>query len=99
LICILLDNHSAHRSRETQGFLESKPGFFELVFTPTHASWLNWVEIFFSKMARSVLRQIPVACKDELTDRIRRYIEFCNEAPLVRKWSYGISREPQPLAA
>jgi hypothetical protein len=50
-------------------------------------------------MARSVLRQIPVACKDELTDRIRRYIEFCNEAPLVRKWSYGISREPQPLAA
>jgi hypothetical protein len=37
-------------------------------------------------MARSVLRQIRVASKDELTDRIQRYIEFCNEAPLVPKW-------------
>jgi transposase/DNA-directed RNA polymerase specialized sigma24 family protein len=99
LICILLDNHSAHRSRETRRFLESKPGRFELVFTPTHASWLNWVEMFFSKMARSVLRRIRVASKEELIDRIRRYIELCNEAPLVPKWSYGISHDPQPLAA
>jgi transposase len=99
LICILLDNHSAHRSRETQRFLNSKPGRFELVFTPTHASWLNWVEMFFSKMARSVLRRIRVASKDELTERIKRYIKMCNDVPLVPKWSYGISREPQPLAA
>ena len=60
LICLLLDNHSAHCSRETRRFLESKPGRFELVFTPTHASWLNYVETFFSKMARSVLRRIRV---------------------------------------
>ena len=60
LICILLDNHSAHRSRETRRFLSSKPGRFKLVFTPTHASWLNYVETFFSKLARSVLRHIRV---------------------------------------
>jgi transposase len=99
LICILLDNHSAHRSRETRRFLESRPGRFELVFTPTHASWLNWVEMFFSKMARSVLRRIRVTSKDELTERIKCYIEICNEAPLVPKCSYGIRREAQPLAA
>ena len=89
LICILLDNHSAHRSRETQRFLDSKPGRYELVFTPTHASWLNWVEMFFSKMARSVLRRIRVASKDELTERMKRYIEMCNDVPLVPKWSYS----------
>ncbi|HEX4145271.1 MAG TPA: IS630 family transposase [Pirellulales bacterium] len=99
LICILLDNHSAHRSRETRRFLESKPGRFELVFTPTHASWLNWVEIFFSKMTRSVLRRIRVASKDELTGRIKHYIELCNDLPIVPKWSYGINRDTQPLAA
>ena len=98
-ICILLDNHSAHRSRETMRFLASRPDRFELVFTPTHASWLNWVEIFFSKMARSVLRHIRVASKTELVERIDRYIEICNESPLVPNWSYGISRDPQPLAA
>ena len=38
LICILLDTHSAHRSRETRRYLDSKPNRFELVFTPTHAS-------------------------------------------------------------
>ena len=58
LICLLLDNHSAHCSRETKRFLASKPGRFKLVFTPTHASWLNYVETFFSKVARSVLRRM-----------------------------------------
>ncbi|MBV8095957.1 MAG: transposase [Acetobacteraceae bacterium] len=60
LICLLLDNHSAHCSRETKRFLANKPGRFELVFTPTHSSWLNYVETFFSKVARSVLRRIRV---------------------------------------
>jgi transposase len=99
LICLLLDNHSAHRSRETRRFLASKPGRFELVFTPTHASWLNYVETFFSKLARSVLRRIRVASKVELADRIRRYIEMCHAAPLLPHWRYGITPDRQAQAA
>jgi transposase len=99
LICLLLDNHSAHRSRETRRFLASKPGRFELVFTPTHASWLNYVETFFSKLARSVLRRIRVVSKAELADRIRRYIEMCNAAPLLPHWRYGITPDRQAQAA
>ena len=99
LICLLLDNHSAHRSRETRRFLASKPGRFELVFTPTHASWLNYVETFFSKLARSVLRRIRVASKAELADRIRRYIKMCNAAPLLPHWRYGITPDRQAQAA
>ena len=95
LICLLLDNHS----RETKRFLASKPGRFELVFTPTHASWLNYVETFFSKVARSMLRRIRVASKAELTDRIRRYIEMYNAAPALPRWRHGIAAEPQALAA
>jgi len=99
LICLLLDNHSAHCSRETKHFLASKPNRFELVFTPTHAAWLNYVETFFSKVARSVLRRIRVASKAELADRIRRYIEMCNAAPLLPRWRYAITPEPPALAA
>lgn len=99
LIWLLLDNHSAHRSRETRRFLASKPGRFELVFTPTHASWLNYVETFFSKVARSVLRRIRVASKAELAERIRRYIEICNAAPLLPHWRYGITPDGQAQAA
>jgi transposase len=99
LICLLLDNHSAHRSRETKCFLASKPGRFELVFTPTHASWLNYVETFFSKVARSVLRRIRVASKAELADRLGRYIEACNATPIIPHWRYGITPDCQALAA
>jgi transposase len=93
------NNHSAHRSRETRRFLASKPGRFELVFTPTHASWLNYVETFFSKLARSVLRRIRVASKAELADRIRRCIEMCNAAPFLPHWRYGINPDCQAQAA
>ena len=92
---MLLDNHSAHRSRETRRFLDTRPGRFEFVFTPKHASWLNYV----SKMARSLLRHIRVASKVELTDRIYRYIESCNLCPQVPNWSFGITRPTDQLAA
>lgn len=49
---IILDNHSAHTSIETQEYLNTVPGRFEFVFTPTHGSWLNMIEGFFSKMTR-----------------------------------------------
>ena len=45
-------------------------GRFEFTFTPKHGSWLNLVEGFFSKLARSVLRHIRVASKHELAERI-----------------------------
>jgi transposase len=66
-IKLILDNHSAHVSKETKRWLAARPeGRFTLVFTPKHGSWLNLVEGFFSKMARSVLRPIRVASKNEL---------------------------------
>jgi hypothetical protein len=49
-------------SKETNKWLaEQRDGRFSFVFTPKHGSWLNLVEGFFSKMARSVLRRIRVA--------------------------------------
>src|SRR6202051_732206 len=70
-IKLILDNHSAHISRETQAWLAAQPvGRFEFTFTPKHGSWLNLIEGFFSKFARSVLRHIRVASKQELKQRI-----------------------------
>jgi len=63
-IKIILDNHSAHISKETKTYLKTVPNRFEFIFTPTHASWLNLIEVFFSKMARSFLRGIRVSSKD-----------------------------------
>jgi transposase len=89
---LILDNHSAHLSRETQAWLAAQPaGRFEFTFTPKHGSWLNLIEGFFSKFARSVLRHIRVASKQELKERIMAGIEDVNRYPVIHTWSYKLA--------
>jgi len=90
-IKLILDNHSAHVSKETKAWLAAQPeGRFTLVFTPKHGSWLNLVEGFFSKLTRSVLRHIRVASKQELKDRIMAAIDAINRDPVVHTWTYRL---------
>ena len=87
IIRVVLDNHSAHISKETMTFLASRPGRFEYVHTPKHGSWLNLIECAFSKMARTFLRHIRVKSKDELKERILKGISEFNAAPVVFRWN------------
>jgi transposase len=89
-IRIVLDNHSAHISRETRSYLASVANRFEFIFTPKHGSWLNLIEMFFSKMARTMLRGIRVSSKQELKDRIMQFINEINADPVIFKWSYKL---------
>jgi len=87
-IRLVLDNHSAHISKETRSYLETVQQRFAFVFTPTHGSWLNLIENQFSKMTRSMLRGIRVASKQELVDRIHLYFAEINSDPVVFRWKY-----------
>jgi transposase len=90
-IKIILDNHSAHISRETKAWLTPRPeGRFQFVFTPKHGSWLNLVEGFFAKAARSVLRHIRVSSKHELKQRIAEFIDDLNRDPVIHRWRYQL---------
>jgi len=91
-IKMILDNHSAHISKETRKYLATKPNRFEFIFTPTHASWLNLVETFFGKLARTMLRGIRVKSKAELKTRLLQHIEYLNEAPVVFHWKYKMDK-------
>ena len=88
MIRIILDNHSAHTSKETQEYLNTVSGRFEFVFTPKHGSWLNMIEGFFSKMTKQMLGGIRVESKKELEDRIYRYFDEINKEPVPYKWTY-----------
>ncbi|EQD74454.1 hypothetical protein B1B_02657, partial [mine drainage metagenome] len=81
-IVMILDNHSIHKSKETQKYLIGRKGRFRFVFTPVHASWLNIIETMFSKMARSFLRGIRVDSREELESRIDRYFAEINKEPV-----------------
>ena len=88
-IRLILDNHSAHTSKETKLYLATLPeDRFEFVFTPTHASWLNMIESFFSKMTKQMLKGIRVHSKNELSERIYCYFEEINADPIVYHWTY-----------
>ena len=88
---IILDNHSAHVSRETTAWLATQPpGRFAFTFTPKHGSWLNLIEGFFSKLARSVLRDIRVSSKRELGERLMAFIDDLDRDPVVHTWTYKI---------
>jgi transposase len=89
-IRMILDNHSAHVSKETRRFLAQSPNRFEFIFTPKHGSWLNLIESFFAKMAKSFLRGLRVQSKDELNMRILKWLDEINEAPVIFRWKYGI---------
>ncbi len=87
---LILDNHSAHISKETQRYLATRPLRFQFVFVPKHGSWLNLVENLFSKMTRTMLREIRVSTKQELVDRIHLYFQELNAAPTVFRWKYNM---------
>jgi len=89
-IRMVLDNHSAHISRETRAYLATVPNRFEFIFTPTHGSWLNLIESFFGKMARTLLRGIRVGSKAELKTRVEMYLREVNEAPVIFRWKYKL---------
>jgi len=85
-IRLVLDNHSAHISKETRAFLDTRPNRFQYVLTPKHGSWLNIVETLFGKMARTFLRHIRVKSWAELRQRILQGIAEINAAPVVHRW-------------
>jgi transposase len=87
IIRVVLDNHSAHISKETMAYLGEHPGRFEYVHTPKHGSWLNLIECAFSKMARTFLRHIRVTSKEDLKQRILKGIAEINAAPVVFRWN------------
>jgi transposase len=85
-IRLIMDNHSAHISKETRDYLATRPNRFKYVLTPTHGSWLNIVETLFGKMTRTFLRGIRVKSRNELKERILLGIAEINAMPVVHRW-------------
>ena len=93
LHCIV-DNLKAHQTDKVATLLEHNPRV-HLHFTPTHASWLNQVELFFSILERRLLRRGEFADVDDLTRRIISFIKDYNKRAAPFRWTY----EGRPLRA
>jgi transposase len=84
LVC---DNQSAHDTDDVLDWLEEHPNW-TIHFTPKHGSWLNQVEQFFSILQRRVLTRGSFASKEQLADKVTRYILWHNQSAKPFRWSY-----------
>ena len=87
-IHVIVDNLSAHKTKGVQAFLEAHPRV-HLHFTPTYASWLNQVELWFAKIERDLLARGIFKSLPDLARKIRRYIVRYNEHPKPIRWVYS----------
>jgi len=86
LHCII-DNLSAHGTPGVEEFLDAHPRVF-LHRTPTHASWLNQVEMWFSILTRQLLSTAEFADTTNLADAILDYIADYNTRAKPFNWTY-----------
>jgi transposase len=84
-IRVIADNLSAHKSALVKDFLAAHPKL-RLHFTPTYSSWLNQVELWFSKIERDVISRGVFTSVPDLKRKLMRYIRHYNKAPNTVKW-------------
>lgn len=86
-IHFIADNLSAHKTKAVDAFLSEHPTV-HLHYTPTYSSWLNQVEIWFSKIQRDLITRGIFQSKADLRRKIMRYIRHYNKAAVPFKWTY-----------
>ena len=83
-IHVILDNYSTHKRNEE--WLAKYEGKVVFHFTPTSASWLNQVEIWFSLLSRKTLIGASFKGKEPLREAIQAFIATTNRNPRPFRW-------------
>lgn len=86
-IHIIADNLSAHKTERVRQFLRDHPRV-HLHYTPTYASWLNQIELWFAKIEREVIARGIFTSVPDLARKLMRYIRHANRHPRPIKWTY-----------
>ena len=86
-IHIVLDNLSAHKTGAVRDFLEQNPRV-QFHFTPTYSSWLNQVEIWFSKIERDVIARGVFTSVADLSRKLLKYIRAYAKSARPFRWTY-----------
>jgi transposase len=90
-IHVVVYNLSAHKTDRVEFFLQEHPQV-KLHFTPTYSSWLNQVELWFSKIERDVIARGVFSSVKDLAKKIMRYIRSYNRQATPLKWTYKNTR-------
>jgi len=87
-IHIIVDNLSAHKTQKVRTFLAAHRTV-RLHYTPTYSSWLNQIELWFSKIERDVIARGIFTSVTDLRRKLMRYIRQYNKVAKPFRWSYA----------
>ena len=83
---LVMDNYAAHKHKNVRDWLEAHPRF-KVHFTPTHASWMNLVEVWFGLVERQAVRRGVFKSVPDLNAKLRAYIEGWNKRAHPFVWT------------
>ncbi len=83
---LVMDNYAAHKHKNVRAWLEQNPRFV-VHFTPTHASWMNLVEVFFSIVERQAIRRGVFKSVKDLNTKIRTFLDGWNDRSHPFVWT------------
>jgi transposase len=87
---LILDNGSTHAPKQLGTWIASLELSFavKIYWLPTHASWLDQVEIIFSKVQRDVLTPNDFPSTLALEKELQHYFDDLNRHPKPIQWTY-----------
>ena len=83
---IIVDNYATHKHLRVRRWFATRPRF-HLHFTPTYASWLNQVEIWFNRITQQALRRGTFSSVKELVEKIDHYVQSSNRHAQPFVWT------------
>ncbi len=84
---IIMDNYGTHTSHLVGEWIDAHPDV-EFHFTPSHASWLNQIELWFSILYRKALQRGDFKSKEDLGTKLIQFIEEYNKEARPFAWTY-----------
>jgi len=82
---VIVDNYSTHSAPTVKRWLAKNPRF-HLHFIPTHSSWLNEVEAWFSILTAKAIKRGSHTSVDQLEEAIQEFLDTWNEDPTPFAW-------------
>ncbi len=83
---LVMDNYAAHKHANVKAWLAENPRF-KVHFTPTHASWMNLVEVWFGIVERQAIRRGVFTSVKDLNAKIRAFIDGWNHRSHPFVWT------------
>jgi transposase len=83
---LVMDNYAAHKQPKIRAWLAANPQVV-VHFTPTHASWMNLVEVWFSLIERQAIHRGTFRSVRDLNAKIRAYIDGWNDRSHPFVWT------------